>query len=200
MGNWYYGGVEIFWRVFIPLFVAIDVFGSLPVYLTMMEGVPVPRRRRIITQAAVTAFGISVVFLFAGKAIFRLLGITADDFRIGGGVVLLVLAVNDLLFSERARRHLGETVGVVPLGTPLIIGPAALTTILMLSDRFGGQWTLASLLCNLFVVWIAFRYASALARGFSTAGLKALSKVVALFLAAIAVMMIRLGVLGILHS
>jgi multiple antibiotic resistance protein len=83
------------------------------------------------------------------------------------------------------------------LGTPLIIGPAALTTILILLDRHGASWTLASLLANLAVVWIVFAYAAIVSRFLGTAGLKALSKVISLFLAAIAIMMIRLGLSGI---
>jgi multiple antibiotic resistance protein len=190
--------MESFWSVFIPLFVAIDVFGAVPIFLGMMGGVERSRRRKITLQAVATAFGISLLFLVAGRTIFGLLGITDDDFRIGGGLLLLVLAISDLLFSKKATRDLDDTAGVVPLGTPLIIGPAALTTILMLMDRHGGTWTLLSLGVNLSLVWLAFTFATPLARLFSAAGLKALSKVVNIFLAAIAVMMIRLGIAGLI--
>lgn len=190
--------METFWSVFIPLFVAIDVFGAVPIFLGMMGGVEKARRKKITFQAVATAFGISLLFLVAGRTIFRLLRITADDFRIGGGLVLLVLAISDLLFSKKTTRDLDDTAGVVPLGTPLIIGPAALTTILMLMDHHGGTWTLLSLAINLALVWLAFTFANPLARLFRPAGLKALSKVVNIFLAAIAVMMIRLGITGLI--
>ncbi|MBL0057809.1 MAG: MarC family protein [Elusimicrobia bacterium] len=190
--------MEMFWSVFIPLFVAIDIFGTVPIFLGMMGGVERSRRRKITLQAVLTAFGISLLFLVAGRTIFRLLGITADDFRIGGGLVLLVLAISDLLFSKKTGRDPDESAGVVPLGTPLIIGPAALTTILMLMDHHGGTWTLLSLGANLSLVWLALTFATPLARFFHPAGLKALSKVVHIFLAAIAVMMIRLGVIGLI--
>lgn len=191
--------MENFWNVFIPLFVAIDVFGAVPIFLGMMGGVERSRRRKITLQAVVTAFGISLVFMVSGRTIFRLLGITADDFRIGGGLVLLVLAISDLLFSKKTQRDLNETAGVVPLGTPLIIGPAALTTILILMDRHGGAGTLLSLAVNLLLVWLAFTFSTPLARLFRPAGLKALSKVVHIFLAAIAIMMIRLGITGLVQ-
>lgn len=190
--------MENFWGVFIPLFVAIDVFGAVPIFLGMMGGVEKARRKKITVQAVATAFGISILFLIAGRTIFRLLRITADDFRIGGGLVILVLAISDLLFSKKTTRDLDESAGVVPLGTPLIIGPAALTTILMLMDHHGGTWTLLSLVINLSLVWLAFTFATPLARLFRPAGLKALSKVVNIFLAAIAVMMIRLGITGLI--
>ncbi len=191
--------MENFWSVFIPLFVAIDVFGAVPIFLGMMEGVERSRRRKITLQAVITAFGISLVFMVSGRTIFRLLGITADDFRIGGGLVLLVLAISELLFSKETQRDLNETAGVVPLGTPLIIGPAALTTILILMDRHGGVGTLLSLAVNLLFVWLAFNFSTPLAQLFSAAGLKALSKVVHIFLAAIAIMMIRLGITGLVQ-
>ena len=190
--------MDVFWSAFIPLFVAIDVFGALPIFLGMMGGVEKARRKKITLQAVATAFGISLLFLVAGRTIFRLLRITADDFRIGGGLVLLVLAISDLLFSKKTSRDLDDSAGVVPLGTPLIIGPAALTTILMLMDHHGGPWTLLSLGINLSLVWLAFTFATPLARLFRPAGLKALSKVVNIFLAAIAVMMIRLGITGLI--
>lgn len=185
-----------FWGVFIPLFVAIDVFGAVLIYLSMMGGMEKSRRVKVTFRALLTAMGISALFLLAGHSIFRLLGITADDFRIGGGLVLLVLAIADLLFSQKTQRDRSETAGVVPLGTPLIIGPAALTTILMLSDHFGTLWTMLSLGVNLLIVWLAFTYATPLTRWASPGGLKALSKVVHIFLAAIGVMMIRLGIMG----
>jgi multiple antibiotic resistance protein len=103
-------------------------------------------RRTLITQATFTALGVSVVFLFGGRFIFNFLGITESDFRVGGGIVLLVLAVTDLLFPPSKQRQPESTVGVVPIGIPLIIGPAALTTILILVDAHGYAVTIISLL------------------------------------------------------
>src|SRR5512140_1666260 len=121
--------LEPFFLAFIPLFVAIDVFGVLPLFVGLTEVMEVPARKRLTTQAVATAFVISLVFLVSGKLLFSFLGITESDFRVGGGVVLLVLAVNDLLFSPEEKRTPGSMPGVVPIGIPLIMGPAALTTI-----------------------------------------------------------------------
>ena len=71
--------MDVFWSAFIPLFVAIDVFGAVPIFLGMMGGVEKARRKKITLQAVATAFGISLLFLVAGRTIFRLLRITADD-------------------------------------------------------------------------------------------------------------------------
>ena len=79
---------------FIPLFVAIDVLGLLPVFISMTDGMEPLDRKLLISKATITAFAVAVLFLFAGKQVFSFLGITVADFRIGGGVVLLVLAVH----------------------------------------------------------------------------------------------------------
>jgi len=151
---------KVFLSSFVPLFVAIDAIGMVTVYLSLTEALETEARRRLVTEATLTALGVSLVFLAFGRIIFRLLGITEFDFRIGGGIVLLVLAIVDLLFSQQARRGgSGDSVGVVPIGIPLIMGPAALTTILISVDAVGIWMSLISLLANLGIVWLIFRYA-----------------------------------------
>ena len=185
---------------FIPLFVAIDVFGVVPVFLALTDGMDQSQRHRLITQATLTALAVSVVFVFGGRLIFSFLGITENDFRVGGGIVLLVLSVSDLLFPHSKQRHPESSAGVVPIGIPLIIGPAALTTILILVDSKGYVVTLLSLLANLLIVWIVFRYSEVVIRLMGDAGSKAVAKVAALFMAGIAVMMIRVGLSGMIKG
>ena len=104
--------METFLLAFIPLFVAIDVFGVLPLYVGLTESMGEHERACLISQATLTAFLISVVFLVAGKLLFVFLGITENDFRVGGGVVLLVLAVTELLFAHEGERAPTSTVGL----------------------------------------------------------------------------------------
>jgi len=188
-----------FLLAFIPLFVAIDVLGTLPLFLGLTEGITEKRRKRLVIDATLTALVISLAFLGSGKLLFSFLGITENDFRIAGGLVLLVLAINDLLFSsDTARKNPETTIGVVPIGIPLIMGPAALTTILILVDSYGTIWTVASIIINLIIVWTVFRNADQVLKILGKAGSRAFAKVASLFLAAIAVMMIRVGITGIL--
>lgn len=190
-----------FLTAFVPLFVAIDAVGMVGVYISLTHGFTDTVKKRLVTEASLTALGISVVFLFFGKMIFRLLGITADDFRVAGGIVLLILAISDLLFSHYEKRRSGDQeVGIVPIGIPLIMGPAALTSILISTEAVGFLVTLVALLLNLFIAWIVFRNASWLVKILGAAGSKAIAKVMALFLAAIAVMMIRVGFSGFLET
>lgn len=192
--------LDEFFLSFIPLFVAIDVFGVLPLFVGLTESIDAQARRKLTAQATATAFAISLVFLVAGKLLFSFLGITESDFRVGGGVVLLVLAVNDLLFSPEEKRMPGSMPGVVPIGIPLIMGPAALTTIIFLVHTYGYLWAVASLLTNLLIVWLVFSQASSITRIMGKAGSRAVAKVAALFLAAIAVMMMRSGILAMVKA
>ncbi|HTY01387.1 MAG TPA: MarC family protein [Bacteroidota bacterium] len=192
--------VETFFQVFIPLFVAIDVIGVLPLFVGLTEGMQEGKRRRLIRDATITAFSISLVFLVAGKLVFTFMGITESDFRVGGGIVLLVLAVYELLFSKEKERRPEPLVGVVPIGIPLIMGPAALTTIILNVNAFGYVWAVASLLVNMAIVWVVFRQATFIIGKLGHAGALAVAKVVTLFLTGIAVMMIRSGVEAMVHT
>jgi len=147
-----------------------------------------------------------VVILFAGQIIFRVMGITINDLRVGGGLILLVLSITDLIFGDLRRRDPGWSehspggVGVVPLGTPLIVGPAAITTILVSQQAYGYLPTLVSLVVNLLLVLIIFWFGPALLEFTGPSASRAVGKVASLFLAAIAVAMIRAGLVAMLAS
>ena len=115
-------------------------------------------------------------------------------------MILFLLATNDLVYPGRVRRLPGSTAGVVPLGTPLIVGPAVLTTLLICLDAYGFLPTLASLVANLALVWMVFRHAELLMRALGESGSKAVAKVTSLLLAAIGVMMVRRGAMDLLRG
>src|SRR5687768_12328647 len=89
---------------FLPLFVAINVLGIIPVYLALTEQMTAPERRRLTFQAVATASLLATLILFAGQLIFSLLGITVNDLRVGGGLILLVLSISNLIFGDYRRR------------------------------------------------------------------------------------------------
>ncbi len=187
--------VNDFFLCFLPLFVAIDVLGVLPIFVSLTSGLGKLGRRTLVLEASFTALAVSILFIVAGKGIFTFLGITLSDFRIGGGIILLVLSVNDLLFAhEQQRKDPGGSVGVVPIGIPLIMGPAALTTILILVNSYGYVLTTLALATNIALVYLVFNFSEIVTRLLGTAGSRVFSKVASLFLAAIAVMMIRVGI------
>lgn len=185
---------------FIPLFVAIDIVGIAPIYLGLTEQFEKKEKRKLVVQAVITAFILAMIFIATGKVILDFMGITLNDFRIGGGLVLLILSINDLVFASDESRKPHGTIGIVPLGIPLIMGPAALTTILVLVNNNGILPTVLSVFINLVIVFFVLYYAEKLVDLIGESGAKAFAKVASLFLAAIAVMMIRVGILEVIKE
>jgi len=183
---------------FIPIFVAVDAIGVLPIFISFTQGLKKQERSKIILQSMVTALGLAVGFIFLGKAIFRFLGITVSDFMVAGGAVLFSLAIMDIINPEKKRRIPSKELGAVPLGTPLIVGPAVLTTSLIIIGEYGLFLTLISVLVNVLLAGLIFSSSHILIKILGESGSKALSKVTSLFLGAIAVMMIRKGVFHLL--
>lgn len=192
-----------FSQVFIPLFVAIDAFGLVPVFLAVTGRMTDARRRRVSFEAVGAALLISIGFMFLGNELFRLLGITDNDFRIAGGIILLVLAVLDLLIPGKPAVHEDEMVGIVPLAMPLIAGPATLTTLLVLASPppqgHGRALTCLSLAVNFGTLLLSLLSAGRIGRWVGINGLRALSKLVMVFLAAIAVNFIRTGIMNVIR-
>ena len=188
--------VTKFLVAFIPIFVAIDAIGMVAIFIGLGANVDPKRRQHEALLGIGTALGISVGFMFLGKLVFQALGITVADFQVAGGLILLAFAVRDLLDVGGEKRVSTGAFGIVPLGMPLIAGPALLTALLVLIDRVGAALTVLSLLVNLLIVALIFRYADALTKWMGRQGINGVSKLVSLLLAAIAVSLIRRGWLG----
>jgi len=187
--------MKAFLLSFIPIFVAMDAIGVLPLYIGFTEHLKKSEKRRVVLQSIVTAFAVGVAFMLVGKWIFKILGVLVADFKIAGGIVLFAISLRDLLQYEKPHHLPAETVGAVPIGIPLITGPAVLTTILILLDSYGAVLTISSFVINLAIVWVTFTYAAMITKFLGKAGSRAFSKIAHLFLAAIAIMMIRKGVI-----
>ncbi len=188
--------LESFFKAFIPLFVAIDPVGLAAIFLGLGQGVAPAQRQRIARHATITGGGVALGFLFLGQTMFAALGISVGDFQIAGGLILFVLAARDLIHSAAEAEKLPDDFGVVPLGMPLIAGPALIATLLLLARTVGYAATLAALAVNLGLVMLAFAYSEKLGRLIGAMGMRAISKIVSMLLAAIAVNMIRSGLKG----
>lgn len=183
-----------FLQAFIPLFVALDPIGLAAIFIALGQGLPEARKRRIARQGVVTGGLVSLVFVFLGQGIFSAVGITVGDFQIAGGLILFILAARDLLQPiAAAPLEVPEDFGVVPLGMPLIAGPATIATLLVLVQTVGLVVTLAALALNLGLLALSFAQADRLVRVIRPSGLRAISKIVSLLLAAIAISLIRRG-------
>jgi multiple antibiotic resistance protein len=181
---------------FIPLFVAFNALGILPIFASLTTEMAEPEQKRVIHQSLFTAFLISIGFLVVGKTIFALLGISVSDFQIAGGILLFIISIIDLIFPERTRTFPKETLGIVPIGIPLIVGPAVLTLLLILIHTYGYVSTLLCLILNLLVVWLVFGQSHRIMKLLKEGGAKGIGKVFSLLLAAFAMTMIRMGLEG----
>jgi multiple antibiotic resistance protein len=189
-------------RVVVPIFVAMDPIGALPLVFAWTANLSAPERDRQLRDALLTALALGLVFVLGGRWLLAVLGVGVPDFLIAGGLVLLALAITDLVVggSHEGRGSSGTPdFGAVPIGTPVLAGPATLATLLVLVDSYGWALTGLAFLLNLLLAWRLFRRAGELTRLFGRNGLRAASKVASLVLAAIAVRLIREGLVGILQ-
>jgi multiple antibiotic resistance protein len=190
-----------FWLCFVPLFVAVDAIGVLPLYLALVQDVEKERLPRILQQSVITAMAVALGFVALGVGVLKLLGITIADFMVAGGLLLLIISISDILATEKARQKVDpESLGAVPLGVPLIAGPAVLTTSILLLHEHGPWITGSAIVVNVLLAGAMFWLAPQIHRVLGKAGSKAASKVCSLILAAIAVMFIRRGIAAFLQG
>jgi multiple antibiotic resistance protein len=186
-----------FLQCFIPLFVTMDPVGLAAIFLALSRDVPVEKRRRIANQATWTGGIVALFFLILGRSIFVAIGIGEGDFQIAGGLILFILASRELIQNpSQERKNLPDDFGVVPLGMPLIAGPATITTLLVISQSVGYGMTLVALAVNLGLIALSFAQSERLEKMVGQTGLRAVSKIIALLLAAIAVHIVRRGFTG----
>ncbi len=184
-----------FWLSFVPLLVAVDAVGILPLFLGLTEGLAPQERLRVIRQSVLTATGVAWAFVFFGATLLRLLGITAADFMVAGGALLFELSLADLLGDEHRSARMGRgDLGAVPLGVPLLSGPAVLTTCLLLVDQHGPWVTSAAVAANMLVAGLVLLFAGSIHRVLGSTGTRIVQRVTLLLLAAIAVMTVRKGI------
>ena len=197
MGFW-----EMFVLTFVPLFIVIDAIGNLPFIVQLSEGLSRQEINRMIRIATITAAIVGLAFLFFGRLILNALHIQVGEFAIAGGIILMVLSIRFMLTGHLVEVNKEEMVAVVPIGTPLVVGPATITTLLFLTDveKFPIYLVLISFALNLIITWVVFMAGGRVIRFLGQGGLKAVSRVFNLILAAIAVSMVvrGLGTLGII--
>lgn len=186
---------------FVPLFAAVDAAGLLPLYLALTDGLSPTVKSRVLRQMLLTAILVVVAFVFVGRMILDFLGVTISDFMVAGGTMLFIVAMGDLFVADKGGPHVDtESLGAVPLGVPLTVGPAVLTTVLLLANAYGRLPALTAAVVNVVLAAIAFSWAANIEKLLGRNGVRALSKIASLFIAAIAVMMVRKGIFEMIAS
>lgn len=194
---------------FTTLFIIIDPPGLAPVFIALTQGMSATQRRAIAIRACLVAASLMMVFLILGEAVLGFIGISMDAFRIAGGILLFLTAL-DMLFQRRqARREDNAAEGqaehhddpsVFPLALPLIVGPGAITTLILLAGEAQGPADLGAIagvvLAVLAIVFLAFLAAPAIERALGKTGLNIVTRVLGMLLAALAVQFVLDGLRG----
>ena len=183
---------------FVALFVIIDPIGLAPLFVALTRGMGVRQRRAVAIRATLVAVGILTLFGLAGEAVLNFLGISMPAFRMAGGILLFLTAL-DMLFERRSQRRQGqadsahpEDPSVFPLAIPLIAGPGAIATMILLTGQDGAD-TLHLLLMHLVmfsvsgVVFTLFLLATPLERLLGPTGINVVTRLLGMLLAALSV-------------
>ncbi len=187
---------------FIPLFVAMDPVGVVPMYLSLTKELHCDERKKVVKDSVLTACVLGVIFVFGGKFIFKFLGISVSDFAIAGGLLLFSFSILDLLREgpPEVRRKPSASLGVFPIGTPIIVGPAVLTTLIILVDAQGFIPTLIAFGLNLLILGAALLKADIILSLLGEGGARAFVKIMSILLAAIGIMMVRRGIMQLISG
>ncbi len=191
----------LFLQAFVLLFAVIDAIGTVPIFMSLTEHYP-DDRRRIIRQAVVISTAVLIVFSLFGWLIFDAFGITLDDFRIAGGIILFVVAVDHLRGGDIRSRGLEPSdVAAFPLATPLLAGPGAISTVIIISGPpYGPLLALVVVACNALLAYLILSSSDWVRRFLGKNGADALSRITALLIAALAVGFVVGGVSGIIAA
>jgi len=185
-------------RAVISLFIVVDPLGNIPIFISLTEDMSKRERRKTFETATVTGVILLLFFALVGQQIFILFGISMESFMIAGGILLLLIAVKMLLTgSWEESRVSPESVGIVPIAIPLLVGPGAITTTILNIRIFNVAVTVVSVLIVFFIVWITLRFIDPIYRLLGRSGSLIIARVMALIIAAIAVEYILEGIRGV---
>jgi multiple antibiotic resistance protein len=193
-------------KSFLALFSVVDPIGGAPFFLTLTEGASEKERKLIALRASLTLFIVLALFLFLGQNLLKLFHISLSAFKVAGGLLLILTAI-DMLYArtraiketpeEREKWKEREDVSIVPLGIPYLAGPGAITTTVILSEGIDWEkklWLLGVIALVSFSTLTIFFFASYIFRLFGETGTKALVRLLGLILASIAVEYIISGI------
>ena len=189
--------LPLFIQSFVLLFSIFDPFGTVPIFMAITEDYP-EQRKKIVRQSILVATIILFVFAYVGWIIFEALGITINDFRIAGGIVLFAVAFDHLGGRrERAKAEPSE-LAVFPLATPLLAGPGAISTVVILANPpYGPFLAFVVIILNSLVAYLILDKSAWVQRILGVNGTRALTSITALLIAALAVSFIRVGIVNI---
>lgn len=186
-------------KAFVTLFVIVNPIGNLTVFIGLSRGMDAKKRVQIVNQILFVASILLFAFLFFGMYIFDFFNIGLDTFQIGGGVILLIIAITYLL-DIHTGIHKHKDISAVPMGTPLLIGPGTITSTLILVNEYGVLITFIAAVLALLAVWLVLRFSGRIYNLIGAHWSMVTSRIMGLILAAIAVEFIKSGIISVVRS
>ncbi len=181
-------------RAIIALFMIVDPFGNIPIFIGLTEGLSQHQRRKVFRSATLTGFVLLLVFALTGQGILSFFHVSIYSFMIAGGILLLIIAVKLLVEGEWSRAGSSQDVSSVPIAVPLLVGPGAITATILNFQEFGLVITVISVVIVFLFVWIILRLADQIHLFLGKSGSSIIAKIMALLIAAIAVQYMLNGV------
>ncbi len=200
-----------FLRIFVAIFIIVDPVGLLPLFIALTHNYSKKRIERTVQLACLTAAFILIIFAFAGNIILEIFGVTIPAFRIAGGIIVFIVAL-EMLQAKRTRLKTTpeeeekgleqEEVGIVPIGIPMLAGPGAITTVVVFtsSSQEYTYITVVAIILTLLLTFFILKQAVSIHRILGPTGLNIFTRLMGLILAVISIQFVIDGIKGFLLS
>ncbi|HLP80081.1 MAG TPA: MarC family protein [Acidobacteriota bacterium] len=187
-------------KTFTTLFIIVDPFLSLAVFINLVKDMSFKDKMKQASIASGVALGLLLVFLFIGDQMLQIVGVTLPSFKVAGGIVLLLLAIQTVLGIEFGNKHQKRRAAAVIIGTPLLCGPGAITTTIVFAQKYGFAPVLVAILACMILTWLILLLAGQIHKVMGNRLTEVMSRVFGIILAAMSVEMIKTGIIEIIRA
>ncbi len=192
--NWYWY-ISALGKSFISLFIIVDVFGNIPIFLSLSSRMPKYQKQRMFTMAIFASFWLLLAFAILGDFFFKLFGVSLDSFRIAGGILLLVISLKILLAGSWEEKKIDpESSGIVPIAFPLLAGPGAITQVIISTKQYGLMVTFISILLVSIINYFVLKKIDSIYKFMGKSGSVVISRLMSVMIAGISVDFIVKGI------
>ena len=191
---------KAYWDAFITLFIVFDAIGNVPIFYSLTVNFDYRRRVSIFTRSVFVAGFLLVFFALFGFLFLSYYGVTLDDFRVAGGLLLFIIAIQGVFGKIEAEALRSEDIAIVPMATPLLAGPGSIYTVMYVSTIYGTGPALASIFLNTIVAFVLLRYSEFLLSKLGKNLILVFSRIMSFLLAVIAITLLREGIVNILSG
>ncbi len=192
----YYLFEKSIWDAFFTLFIVFDTIGNIPIFYSLTTHLKVEEKLRVFNRSVLVAGFLLVFFMFFGKVFLDYYNVTLNDFKIAGGILLLIIAIEGIFGRVEAEMLRGEDIAIVPMATPLLAGPGSIYVVMYLYTKYGIVPTLFSIIANTLFAFIMLKYSNFLLNKLGKNVILVFSRIMSFLLSVIAVTMLREGILA----